>query len=466
MIMADWTLSTLAEAVRSRRVSPTEITRGCLDKIKTSKLRAFVTVDDGGAMEAARKREFELERGTARGPLHGVPLAYKDLFFIEGMPASCGTRKHGYFVSERTATAVARLEAAGAVTLGKLNMTELAMGPFGDNAHHGDVQNPWLPGRSAGGSSSGSAAAVAAGLAFGALGSDTGGSIRQPAAYCGVVGLKPTYGLVSRSGAMPLSWSLDHVGPIARTVRDAALLLSVIAGHDPMDPASTARPVDDYLSQLDKPISGVRVGIPTNYYWDGLEPETELAARAAIDALGTLGAKLVDVELPDPQIINGISSLLTRAEGTASHGAFARDNPDVLQPVINARLRLGYQISAYDYLQAMRLRSRLAQEFVRDVFTRVDVIATAVAPGESPVLIDSIAGESEAVLKRMIHVTLLTRPFNGLGLPAVSVPCGFSKAGLPLALQLIGRPFGEAALLKVAHRYEQAFDWWKRRPPQ
>src|SRR6185312_5650498 len=409
MTMQDWTLSTLSDAIKDRRISPTEIVGDCFDKIQRSKLHAFVTIDKSRALEAAKKCESELARRAPCGPLHGVPLAHKDLFFVEGMPTSCGTRKPDYFIAERTATAVARLEAAGAVTLGKLNMTELAMGPFGDNAYHGDVQNPWLAGRSAGGSSSGSAAAVASGLVYGALGSDTGGSIRQPAAYCGIVGLKPTYGLVSRSGAMPLSWSLDHLGPMARNVRDVALLLNAISGHDPADPTSTDRPNEDYLSQLGTAISDIRVGIPKNYYWSDLETQTETAVRSAIDALGKLGARLLDVELPDPQIINDISSLLTRAEGTAAHGAFARANPNVLQPVINARLGLGYQVSAYDYLQAMRLRSRLAQEFVRDIFSRVDVIATAVTPAEPPVVKESIAGDSEAVLKRMVYVTLLTR---------------------------------------------------------
>jgi aspartyl-tRNA(Asn)/glutamyl-tRNA(Gln) amidotransferase subunit A len=462
--MVDWTISALAEAIKTRRISPTEITRECLGKIERSELRTFVAVDNDGAMKAAKELESEWDRGNIRGPLHGAPLAYKDLFFIEGMPTFCGTSKRDYFVAEQTATAVSRLAAAGAITLGKLNMTELAMGPFGDNAHHGDVRNPWGLDRSAGGSSSGSAAAVAAGLVMGALGSDTGGSIRQPAAYCGIVGLKPTYGRVSRAGAMPLSWSLDHIGLMARTVRDAALLLKLIAGHDPLDQTTSARPVDNYLSGIENPISELRIGIPKTYYWDGLDPEVDSTVRSAIDAIAALGAKLTDVQLPDPKIINGISSLITRSEASAVHGSFSRDHPDVLQPTINARLKLGYQVSSYDYLQAMRLRVRLTHEFVRDVFGQVDMIATPVAHGPAPILKAIIAGSTNEVLERMGQVTLLTRPLNGLGLPAISVPCGFSKSGLPLALQLIGRPFDEASLIQVAHRYEQAFDWWKRRP--
>ena len=462
--MTEWTLHSLSNAIGARHVSPIEVTRECLENVERSKLGAFVKVDTQGALNAARELELELDRGTSRGPLHGIPLAHKDLFFIEGMPTSCGTAKRDYFVAERTATAVSRLAAAGAITLGKLNMTELAMGPFGDNAHHGDVQNPWAPDRSAGGSSSGSAAAVAAGLTVGALGSDTGGSIRQPAAYCGIVGLKPTYGRVSRAGAMPLSWSLDHVGPMARTVRDVALLLKVIAGHDLQDRTTSTRPLDDYLSGLDSPITGIRIGVPKNYYWEGIEPELESGVRSAIEALAKLGAKLTDIQLPDPKIINSISSLITRSEGSAVHGAFSHDHPDLLQPTINARLKLGYQVSAYDYLQAMRLRGRLTHEFVRDVFSQVDMVVTPVAPEVAPVLKASTTGSTDVVLERMGHVTLLTRPINGLGLPAISVPSGFSKNGLPLAFQLIGRPFDEASLLQVAYRYEQAFDWWKRRP--
>ncbi len=283
--MADETVATLAARIRAREISPVEATEACLARIEAlgPRLRAFVHVDAEAALRTARIREAEAKAGRARGPLHGVPLAHKDLFVSGGRPASCGTAVPGYFRADQDATAVARLEAAGAITLGRLNLSELALGPFGDNAHHGDVETPWRPGHCAGGSSSGSGAAVAAGLVYGALGTDTGGSIRLPAACCGVVGIKPTYGRVSRAGGMPLSWSLDHVGPLARTVRDAAILLGVIGGADPRDATASPRPVPDYVGLLDRPIAGLRVGVPDRYYGDGLDGEVQTAVHGAIE---------------------------------------------------------------------------------------------------------------------------------------------------------------------------------------
>src|SRR5689334_15981043 len=249
----DFTAVALAEAVRTKRVSPVELVRECLARIERAnpRLRAFITVDGDRALAAARVLEAEAVAGRVRGPLHGVPVAHKDLCVVPGLPTSCGTRTRDYYRSATPCTAASRLEAAGAVLLGKLNMTELAMGPFGDNAHHGDVDNPRKPGHASGGSSSGSGAAVAAELVAGAIGTDTGGSIRLPAACCGVVGLKPTYGRVSRAGVMPLSWTMDHIGPLARTVRDAALMLGVIAGVDPLDATTSRQPVPDYVAALD-----------------------------------------------------------------------------------------------------------------------------------------------------------------------------------------------------------------------
>src|SRR3989440_7712912 len=271
----DFTVASLAEAVRTKRISPVELVRDCLARIerRNPALRAFIRVDAAGALATARALESEAVGGRFRGPLHGVPVAHKDLCVVPGLPTSCGTRTRDYFHSDVPCTAAARLAAAGAIVLGKLNMTELAMGPFGDNAHHGDVQNPWRAGHASGGSSSGSAAAVAAGLVAGAIGSDTGGSIRLPAACCGVVGLKPTYGRVSRAGAMPLSWSLDHLGPMTRSVRDAALMLEIVAGHDPRDATSSPRPVGAPLAALEAPVRGVRVALPENYYFEGLDAE-------------------------------------------------------------------------------------------------------------------------------------------------------------------------------------------------
>src|SRR5438046_2674340 len=301
--VADWTIATLGRAIAARQVSPVEVTRECLERVARldGKIRSFITVDAEGALATARELEAELSAGLSRGPFHGIPLAYKDLCHVRGLPTSCGTVTREYFTSEHECTAVCRLRDGGAVTLGKLNMTELALGPFGENAHHGDAQNPWRPGHVSGGSSSGSGVAVAAGLALGALGSDTGGSIRLPAACCGIVGLKPTYGRVSRAGAMALSWSNDHIGPMAPTVRDTALMLGVIAGRDLRDATSSARPAPDYLDGIDAAIAGLRVAVPENFFFEGVDAEMEAGVRAAVATLERLGARVEERRLPDPQ---------------------------------------------------------------------------------------------------------------------------------------------------------------------
>jgi aspartyl-tRNA(Asn)/glutamyl-tRNA(Gln) amidotransferase subunit A len=461
------TLAGLAAKIRAREISPVEATEACLARIETvgPQLRAFIHVDADAALRAARIREAEVKAGRSRGPLHGVPLAHKDLFVWGGRPASCGTAVPEYFRSEHDATAVARLEAAGAITLGRLNMAELAMGPFGDNAHHGDAETPWRAGHCAGGSSSGSGAAVAAGLAYGALGTDTGGSIRLPAACCGVVGLKPTYGRVSRAGGMPLSWSLDHVGPLTRTVRDAAILLGVIAGADPRDATASAHPVPDYVASLDQPIVGLRIGVPDRYYEDGLDAGVASAFRHAVDGLRGLGATVTECPLPDPTILNDLGNLIARSESAAIHTRIARESPHLLQPGVRARLEIGFNVAALDYLQAMRVRARATRTFVDEVFERFDLVVAPTIPEPAPALAEVKAGPPDEIVRRMGRFSRLTRPWNTLGLPALSLPCGFVPDGRPVGLTLIGRPFDEVTVLRAGHAYEQAAGWWRRRPP-
>jgi aspartyl-tRNA(Asn)/glutamyl-tRNA(Gln) amidotransferase subunit A len=469
--MTDPTSSTLAElarAVRARTLSPVELTLAYLDRIERldPTLRAYITVDAEGALAAAATREREAAAGAWRGPLHGVPLAHKDLYLIEGLPTSCGTRTPDYFVGAPPATAVARLVAAGAVTLGKLNMTELALGPFGDNAHHGDVQNPWRIGHVSGGSSSGSGSAVAAGLAAGALGTDTGGSIRLPAACCGVVGLKPTYGRVSRAGVMPLSWSYDHVGPLARTVRDAALMLGVIAGHDPLDATSSRQPVPDYAASLGGSVAGLRVGVAGGFYADGLDDTVVRALGEAVAALRSLGAAVESAVVPDPgPLVAACSNVMVRAEGAAIHARLLKERPGELQPAVRDRLAPGLTVTAYEYLQGQRLRARFTREFIETVFERLDVLVTPTIPEPAPALAQVKAGTTADVVGRMGRFSRLTRPFNALGLPVLSVPCGAAPDGRPLAMQLVGRPFDEATLLRLGHAYESATAWHRRRPP-
>ncbi len=465
--MSDETLAALAARIRAREISPVEATEACLSRIAAlgPRLHAFLHVDAEAALRTARIREAEAKAGRCRGPLHGVPLAHKDLFAWGGRAASCGTAVPEYFRAARDATALTRLEAAGAITLGRLNLAELALGPFGDNAHHGDAETPWRPGHAAGGSSSGSGAAVAAGLAYGALGTDTGGSIRLPAACCGIVGLKPTYGRVSRAGAMPLSWSLDHVGPLARTVRDAAILLGVIAGVDVADGTASARPVPDYAGSLDRPIAGLRVGVPDRYYWDDLDAEVQAAVRVAIDGLRGLGAQVTECALPDPALLNDVANVIARCESAAVHARLVRESPHALQPAVRARLEIGFRVSAHDYLQATRLRARATRTFADEVFRSVDVLAAPTIPEPAPALAAVKAGSPAEIVRRMGRFSRLTRPWNALGLPALSVPCGFAADGRPVGLQLIARPFDEATLLRAGHAYEQAAGWWRRRPP-
>jgi aspartyl-tRNA(Asn)/glutamyl-tRNA(Gln) amidotransferase subunit A len=451
--VSDWTIATLARAIAARKISPVEATQEHLARIERldGRIRAFITVDAEGALAAARAREAELVAGRTRGPLHGVPLAHKDLCHVPGLPTSCGTLTREYFTAPSECTAVARLREAGAVMLGKLNMAELAMGPFGDNAHHGDVQNPRREGHCAGGSSSGSAAAVAAGFALAALGTDTGGSIRLPAACCGVVGLKPTYGRVSRAGAMPLSWSLDHVGPLTRTVADAATVLEIIAGYDPRDATTSRRGVPHYERMLETPIAGLRVGVPENYYFDGITDEMAAAVHAAAGAIEGLGAVVMQVRLPDPRPLVDVSNVISRSESATIHSRVLRDRPHELQAAVRARLETGFHISAHDYLQALRLRGRLTREFVREVFGEVDALALPVIPEPAPALEAVKAGTADEIVARMGRFSRLTRPFNGLGLPALALPCGSTPDGRPLALQIVGRPFDEATVLRLGH---------------
>jgi aspartyl-tRNA(Asn)/glutamyl-tRNA(Gln) amidotransferase subunit A len=462
------TIEDVAAAIRSRRMSAAEVTDTCLARIARldPALRAFITVDADGARRAAKERDAETAAGRSRGPLHGVPLAYKDLCFIAGLPTSCGTRTPEYFIAESDGTVVTRLRAAGAVTLGKLNMSELALGPFGDNAHHGHVQNPWRAGHCSGGSSSGSGAAVAAGLALGAVGTDTGGSIRLPAAACGIVGLKPTYGRVSRAGGMVLSWSNDHVGPMTRSVRDAALMLGVMAGWDPADPTTSRQPVPDYLAGVDGGIRGLRVGVPENYYFEGVQSAIVAAVQNAVGRLAERGAGRVDLRVPDPQSLSDITNIISRAESAAIHARILKERPQELQPAVRTRLALGLNLSAFDYLQALRLRARLTREFVEAVFAAVDVLVVPTIPEPAPPLSEVTGEPVSEVVARMGRFSRLTRPFNGLGLPALSVPCGFSSDGLPFGLQIVGRPFDEATVLRTGRAWEQAAgELTSRRPP-
>jgi aspartyl-tRNA(Asn)/glutamyl-tRNA(Gln) amidotransferase subunit A len=466
--MADLTTLTIAEASRlmmAKELSPVELTQAALQRISALNppLNAFITLLEDRASADAKTAEQEMMSGQRRGPLHGIPIALKDLCATKGVRTTAGSKILRDYIPADDATVTRRLAEAGTVLLGKTHLNEFAYGPDGDNRHYGRVRNPWNLERITGGSSSGSGAALAASLCLGALGSDTGGSIRIPAALCGIAGLKPTYGRVSRYGLTPLSWSLDHAGPMAKTVEDVALLLQAMAGYDPKDPGSAQRPVADYAAALGGDVHGLRVGIPREYFFDVLDPEVEAAVRQAIAVLRSLGASLYDVSWPALRYVTLAALIIVLVEATSFHEAWIRTRPQDYSPDIALRLKWGLLLPASAYLKAQRLRTILCRE-VAQLWRQVDVLVTpatmlvAPHPSETQVRLgDRQMSTREAILRLM-------RPFNLTGLPAIAIPCGFTSTGLPIGLQIAGRPFDEATVLRVAHAYEQQTDWHRRQP--
>ncbi len=448
------------ELIRRRKLSPVELTEACLEQIGRldGHLNAFITVIRAEAIQTARQAAQAIAKGTYKGPLHGVPLALKDLFATAGVPTTAGSQIMADHVPAEDAEVTARLKAAGAIVLGKLNLHEFAFGATGVNPHYGPVRNPWDSDRMSGGSSSGSAAAVAAGECLAALGTDTGGSIRIPASLCGVVGLKPTYGRVSRRGVVPLSWALDHVGPLARSVEDAAIVLGAIAGRDPLDESSSAEPVPDYRRGLKGDLRGLRVGVPREHFFDKVEEDVLEAVRAAIALLGRLGAGLLEVSLPHIAEAPAAVNAIMLPEALAYHQRWLAERADDYGDDVRQRLEIAMTVLGVHYVQAQRLRQLIVQKWQREVFERVDLLATPTTP------IAAVPIEESEVQTTMALVRF-TGPFNLTGLPAISVPCGFTQGGLPVGLQLAGRWFEEETVLRAAHAYEQATDWHKKTPP-
>jgi aspartyl-tRNA(Asn)/glutamyl-tRNA(Gln) amidotransferase subunit A len=459
-------VAALAERLRRREVSPVEITRLYLDRIAAldPTLSAFITVTADQALAEAAAAEREIAAGHYRGPLHGVPVALKDLFYTAGVRTTAGSKILADFVPAEDATVVARLRAAGAISLGKTNLEEFAFGATSINPHYGACRNPWDPTRIAGGSSGGSAAAVAAGLCGAALGTDSGGSIRQPSALCGLVGLKPTYGRVSRHGVVPLSWSQDHVGPMTRTVRDAALVLQVIAGHDPRDAASSPAPVPDYLADLEAGVRGLRLGLPRDFFFDRVEPEIAAAVRAAAQTLAGLGARVEEIPLPHAHLTYAAGATILFAEAAAYHEPWLRARPAAYGPLVRDRLRVGAALLATDYLKAQRARAALVAE-TRRLFADVDALLTPTVPVAAPRQDADRIRWPDGTEEDVRGATLrFTRPFNLLGFPAISVPCGFTADDLPIGLQIVAGPFAERTVLQVARAYEAATAWGARHP--
>ncbi len=476
-------LSEIAESLKNREVSSEELTRAYLEKIEklNPDVGAYITVDAEGALEAARAADERLAGGEAR-PLEGAPLGIKDIFVTEGLKTTCGSKILNNWIPPYEGTPTRKLKEAGAVFLGKLNMDEFAMGSSNETSHFGPVHNPWNRETAPGGSSGGSASAVAAGLCAGALGTDTGGSIRQPAAFCGIVGIKPTYGRVSRYGVIAFASSLDQVGPMTRTVKDSAILLKVIAGHDPCDSTSIPRPAPDYEAAIKEDLKGLKVGVPKEYFIEGMQADVEKAVKDAVGRLRELGAEVVDISLPHTDYAIATYYIIAPAEASSNLArydgvkyGFRKDDGEGLLEMYKAtrsegfgdevkrRIMLGaYVLSAgyYDayYRKAMQVRTLIRRDF-EQAFGKVDAVVTPTSPTTAFKL-----GEKTGDPLEMYLSDVFTVPCNMAGLPGMSVPCGFDSKGLPVGLQIIAPALGEETIFHVAGAYEQSSEWHKQRP--
>jgi len=463
MVTTELTSLTLADAarlVRSRAVSPVELTTACLDRIDRLEptLNAFITLCHDQALAIARKAEKQIGSGKYHGSLHGIPYAVKDIYASKGIPSTSGSKVFADHVPDHDSTAVRKLNSAGAVMLGKNNTNEFA-GGGDDSSFHGPVQNPWKLGYTPGGSSSGSAASLAAGMIYGSMGSCTGGSIRVPASNCSVVGFKPTYGLVSRFGVFPLSWSLDHPGPMARTVEDCALILQSVAGYDSKDPSSARVSIPDYASVLNGDIRGIRIGVPKELR-DGTSKEVDALVEQALVVLKELGASVEEVSVPiTDAYATTAGNVITWSEAAQIHTPFLEHLHDYSIGV-REKVQVGMVIPSKDYHKAQKMRRKVHEELTT-LFDRVDVLVGPIQrtpPGTHQASVATGAAAGMAAQRSF------TRPFNLTGMPAISVPCGFSPDGLPVGLQVAGRLFEDSTVLRVAHAYEQATEWHRMHP--
>ena len=462
----EMTLAEAAAALRSRRVSAVELVQAQLARARAVQpaINAFIRIDEESAMAHARALDSEAARGHFRGPLHGVPMAHKDMFYRTGLVTTCGSAIRRDVRADTTATALERLDAAGAIDFGTLNMAEFAYGPTGHNVHVGAARNPWNTAHITGGSSSGSGAAVAARATFGALGSDTGGSVRLPASLCGVTGLKVSYGRVSRAGAMPLSYSMDTIGPLARTALDCALMLQVLAGADPRDPTTPAQSVPDYAARLQQPLSGLRVGVPNQFFYDDLDPVVARCIDEARKVLASLGCRIIPVDLPDMRAAEVAATHVIAAEAATLHGNWLRNRPQDYSPQVRARLMRGLAVPASRYIDALRLRGELLQRFLSEVFNQVDVLHIPSLAIPTPTLAETDVGGGAKMDRILALLTRLQRPLNFLGLPSIALPCGETASGMPVGMQLAGRPFAEDVILHLAHAFQQVTPWHARQP--
>jgi aspartyl-tRNA(Asn)/glutamyl-tRNA(Gln) amidotransferase subunit A len=452
MNVTQLSLAEVSELVRAKQVSPVELTQACLERINKldGKLNAFITITAESALASARAAEAEIARGEWRGPLHGIPIGLKDLVETAGARTTAGSALRKDYVPTHDAEVARRLRAAGAISVGKTNLHEFAYGGSSAISHFGPVRNPWDVERSPGGSSGGSAAAVATGMCFATIGTDTGGSIRQPAAYCGIVGLKPTYGRVSVKGVVPLSWTFDHVGPMTRTVKDAAIVLAVIA-----DDA-------DYVANLGEPVSRLRVGVLRDLFFENIDAEIAGAMEVALREIGKLASEPRDVAplVPDYTAMMKVYSAVLTAEAYAYHKDDVAKAPEAYQPATLKRILAGAKVTREEYESGKREVQRV-RATIGEAFKEVDVLITP-AIALPPYRIEELV-EIESARRRELEMLRNARPLNFFGLPAISVPCGFTKSGLPIGMQIIGGPGAEPTVLRLAYAYEQATQWHKRR---
>ena len=456
------TLAEIRDLLGNGEITAVELAEAQLDRLERLEpdLNAFITVTKDEALEAARTADAAAKRGESLGPLHGVPLTLKDLFWTQGVLTTSGSKIFADFVPEENATAVDKLVRAGAVLLGKTNLHELAYGVTCVNPHYGPVRNPWDRERIAGGSSGGSAAALAAGIGFGSVGSDTGGSIRIPSALCGTVGLKPTYGRISRYGATPLSWSLDHIGPMTRSVKDAALLYDVMAGHDPKDPASSPREVEGVAHRLDELSRNIKMGIPEDYFFERIDPEVEDLVRTAVQDFQEIGVRQVGFPYEQSRHLSTCRNVIAFSEASSYHEKTLRERPQDYGPGARELLRLGLTVTATEYLKAQRARQRLV-EILQEAFRDVDLVVSPMTPAPAPKIVAEQFANGEDLRAGLLR---LAGPLNAAGFPALALPCGFTQSGLPVGMQLVSRPYEEALLLQVGHAYEMAHPWREKHP--
>ena len=463
----DWTLTQAAAKLRSGEITAEKLTGHSLATIEQAapRLNCFIKIDAEQALATARSLDRDLAQGRLHGPLHGLPLAHKDMFYRAGKITTCGAKIRSDFRPATTSTLLARLDAAGAIDLGQLHMAEFALSPTGFNFHIGHCRNPWQPDHVTGGSSSGSGVAVATRMVYGALGSDTGGSVRIPSAACGVTGIKPTQHLLSNHGVMPLSPSQDCMGLLAQTVEDCAALFDVVSGHDRADPACCERAPENYSAQLTQPPpKGLRIAIPDFQASPQLTEEVAQILQRTAQALAACGFALKPIAVPSMEVLNSMSTLVLGAEAASLHGEWLRTRPQDYSPQVLRRISRGKAYPATAYIDALRLRPLLLQEFIAQHFADADALLLPVLPRAVPSIEETTSG-SELAIERVIgRLAYWTRGINYLGLPSLALPAGFSASGLPVGVQLVGRPFAEASLFQIGHGFQQQTDWHRRRP--